>query len=173
MNQVYVIKESADIKEFLNNSRIIMEGKKKDGMYQVELKRRFIPSSFVTQSTSYIFTHQQDLKELNLRIIHLTYLDVARIADSTLPKLNIPCESCAIGKLRAMLVESNLPKEYWGEALLCSTYTRNRSPTEKLITPFQLLFKQKPSLKHLQNFGTVAYVHIQKHSKKKLDPLAI
>lgn len=40
-------------------------------------------------------------------------------------------------KVRTKLIQTNLPKEFWGEAILCSAYELNRCPTNanKGLTP--------------------------------------
>lgn len=66
---------------------------------------------------------------------------------------------------RALILEAELPKDLWGEAILCATYLLNRSPTTALTsnkTPSELFYGKKPNLKYLRTFGSVAYKHIPK-----------
>lgn len=62
-----------------------------------------------------------------------------------------------LDKSRAMILQSKLGKEFWGEAILCATYLLNRSPTEALnnITPAKMFFNKKPSLESFQLFSFV------------------
>ena len=74
--------------------------------------------------------------------------------------------------IRSMLSESQLPKQFWAEALSTATYLRNRSPTKAVIdkTPFEAWNQIKPDVKHLRVFGSICYAHIHKTERKKLDP---
>lgn len=67
-------------------------------------------------------------------------------------------------KARAMILESKLSKETWGEAVLCATYLLNRSSTVALrnVTPAKMYFGTKPNLKYLKVFGSLAYSLIPK-----------
>jgi len=73
--------------------------------------------------------------------------------------------------VRCMLNDSKLPKCFWAEALSTMAYLRNRSPATFLgkKTPFEALYGNKPSIKHLRIFGCVCYSHIPKDERKKLD----
>ena len=52
-----------------------------------------------------------------------------------------------------------------------AAYLRNRSPTSALenMTPHQAWYGRKPGVEHLRVFGSTAYVHISRDSRKKLD----
>jgi hypothetical protein len=80
-----------------------------------------------------------------------------------------------VTKLHSIIIEACLPKWTWGEALLCSTYLYNRTPhsTIKWQTPFQQFYGRIPSIIHLHKFGSVAYKHVPKQLRKKLEPHAI
>ncbi|KAG6446041.1 hypothetical protein O3G_MSEX004231 [Manduca sexta] len=77
-----------------------------------------------------------------------------------------------MNKVRALLLESNLPKELWGEALRCATYQLNRSPTVTLKgnTPANIMFG-KIKLHNLVVFGSKAWV-INLPKRGKLEPKA-
>jgi transposase InsO family protein len=73
-------------------------------------------------------------------------------------------------RVRAMLEDSQLPKQLWAEAAVTSSYIRNRSPTSTRVkTPWELLFNSKPDVSHFKTFGATAYVHIPKQLRRKLD----
>jgi hypothetical protein len=77
-----------------------------------------------------------------------------------------------IETVRAMFLDSCCPKEFWPQAVLHAVYLRNRSPTkangmEK--TPYEIFTGKKPNLKRLHQWGIVAYVHIEKKFRGKLD----
>ena len=76
--------------------------------------------------------------------------------------------------IRPMIYDSKLQKSYWAEAVTTAVYLRNRSPISTLVnmTPFEALFKKKPSVKHLKVFGSECYAHIPKEIRQKLDAKA-
>ena len=73
--------------------------------------------------------------------------------------------------VRSMLVDSKLPPKFWAEALSTAVYLRNRSPTKAVegMTPFEAWMGEKPGVEHLRIFGCVAYAHVAKEERKKLD----
>ena len=72
---------------------------------------------------------------------------------------------------RAMMSHSNLPNQFWAEAVNTSVYICNRCPTSALdgVTPYECLFKQKPDVGNLHVFGCVSYVHIPDGQRTKLE----
>jgi Integrase core domain. len=63
-----------------------------------------------------------------------------------------------INKARALLYDSEVSLEVWGEAVYTTTYVINRSPTRKqAVTPAELWHGKKPDLSRLQIFGTKTY----------------
>lgn len=76
-------------------------------------------------------------------------------------------------KARALIFDSGLEKEMWGEAILVSTYLLNRSPTTALenCTPFEKWYGKPPNLKYLQVFGSIVSAK-ETGYVKKLDPRA-
>jgi hypothetical protein len=76
---------------------------------------------------------------------------------------------------RSMLHSANLPYSFWGEAVVTAAYLCNRSPTRTLIgiTPYECWYGEKPSLAHLRVFGCIAYAHIPKERRTKLDSKSI
>lgn len=76
----------------------------------------------------------------------------------------------AVDAIKVLLNSSNLKNHFWSEALLCHTYVWNRiCHGEQTLTPFELFCGRKPSVKHLQIFGTTAFVGIPKQKRRKLD----
>lgn len=54
-----------------------------------------------------------------------------------------------VGRGRAMIFDSGLPKKFWGEAIQTATYIINRSPTHALenkITPAELWYNKMPNI---------------------------
>jgi len=72
---------------------------------------------------------------------------------------------------RTMLKEKGLPKQFWAEAVACSTYLLNRCPTKsvKNMTPQEALSGYKPSVAHLRIFGCLAYSQVPESKRKKPD----
>lgn len=70
-------------------------------------------------------------------------------------------------KVRTKLIQTNLPKEFWGEAILCSAYELNRCPTNanRGLTPSQKWYN-KNKLSKLRVFGCQAwYVVLPRQNK--------
>ncbi|TYK18672.1 Retrovirus-related Pol polyprotein from transposon TNT 1-94 [Cucumis melo var. makuwa] len=72
---------------------------------------------------------------------------------------------------RSMLKCKKMPKEFWAQAVECTVYLSNRSPTRSLWnkTPQQAWTGRKPSIGHLRVFGCMAYAHIPDQKRSKLD----
>jgi len=71
-----------------------------------------------------------------------------------------------------MLSDSKLGKCFWAEALSTAVYIKNRTPTSSLrrkITPYEAYYSKKPDISHLKIFGSVAFAHIPKDERAKLD----
>ncbi|KAK8933850.1 hypothetical protein KSP39_PZI015291 [Platanthera zijinensis] len=73
-------------------------------------------------------------------------------------------------KMRAMLQHHNLPQELWAEAVKTAIYILNRSPTKAVpgATPYEVWKKRKPNVQHLRTFGCLAFRHIPKENRNKL-----
>src|ERR1700677_1402278 len=77
--------------------------------------------------------------------------------------------------MRAMLIDSKLPKFLWAEAVLHAAYVRNRAMTTALTgkTPYEAMFHTKPDISHLRPFGSDVYVLDESQPRSKLDPLKL
>ncbi|XP_071715107.1 uncharacterized protein [Rutidosis leptorrhynchoides] len=79
---------------------------------------------------------------------------------------------------RALMIESNVPRSFWPEALATATYLVNRLPTRalELKNPLEALtkFYKPPSNLTLRPriFGCTVFVHIPKIERTKLDACA-
>jgi hypothetical protein len=69
-----------------------------------------------------------------------------------------------------MLEEKRMPKFYWAEAARTAVYIQNWIGDKVLA--YEQYFGRKPNLRHLRVFGSIAYVHIPKEKRKKLDAKA-
>jgi hypothetical protein len=81
---------------------------------------------------------------------------------------------------RAMLIASKLPSLYYADAQQCAVYIHNRTVhTKDDKTPFEHIFKRKPSVKHLVPFGCHGYLYIKKEHRDrplklgKIEPVAV
>ncbi|KAM2707578.1 hypothetical protein EV1_036542 [Malus domestica] len=80
---------------------------------------------------------------------------------------------------RALLIGASVPKRFWPEAVTYAVYVINRMPSRvvEFRTPLQVLTEHVPvvSTNTLtpRVFGCVAYVHIHKIHRSKLDPCAL
>jgi hypothetical protein len=74
-------------------------------------------------------------------------------------------------KTRALLEESHLGKEFWGEAVLTVNYTRTVS-TVHGKTPLEVLTGKRPKVDNLRVFGVKAFVHVPNQKRKKLDAVS-
>ena len=75
----------------------------------------------------------------------------------------------------SILHAKDLPKRLWAEAINTVVYILNRTINHQLgnVTPYEKYFKEKPSVQHLQVFGSLAWVFVNKHVRSKLDPKSI
>ena len=72
---------------------------------------------------------------------------------------------------RSMMKEKHLSNEHWGDAVTCSVYILNRSPTKSVKdrVPQQAWSGKCSSISHLRIFGCVAYAHVLEKMRIKLD----
>ena len=75
---------------------------------------------------------------------------------------------------RSLLHHAKLDKCFWAEAAMTAIYIKNRLPSPKIQdkTPFEIMYKSKPSVKHMRVFGCRAYVLTPKEKRLKWDPKA-
>ena len=81
---------------------------------------------------------------------------------------------------RALLFQGNALKSYWGEAVLTTTYLKNRIPSRVLDnkSPLEVLKSFYPHSRTSNGltprvFGCIAFVHVHSQHRDKLDPRAI
>nr|ABA98024.2 retrotransposon protein, putative, Ty1-copia subclass [Oryza sativa Japonica Group] len=76
--------------------------------------------------------------------------------------------------VNAMLDTAELPKAWWGEALLTSSHVLNRVPNRnKDKTPYEIWIGRKPSLSYLRTWGCLAKVNVPITKKRKLGPKTV
>lgn len=75
---------------------------------------------------------------------------------------------------RCMLYDADMNIKFWAEAVNNANYIQNRlSSAAVRVTPYELWFGKSPNLSHVHVFGAVAYVHINKQKRRKLDEVAV
>jgi hypothetical protein len=63
-------------------------------------------------------------------------------------------------KARYMLLDSNLPMQFWAEAICIAYYLHQRMPNSSLanyMLPFEALTGTKPKVHYLRYFGCTLY----------------
>lgn len=70
-----------------------------------------------------------------------------------------------------MLLQADLGKQYWVEAVETANYTLNRLPSSAIDgqIPFTLWTGHKPSLAHVRVFGSPAYAYVPDSQRAKFD----
>jgi hypothetical protein len=76
---------------------------------------------------------------------------------------------------RSMLKTKQLGNEFWAEAVHTAVYTLNRCPTRVVLdlTLKEAWSRYKPNVAHMRIFGCIAYAHVPKEKRKKLDDKSI
>lgn len=75
---------------------------------------------------------------------------------------------------KSWLHAKHLPNELWAACMDCAAYVINRMPLSpnNMRSPYELIFKSKPNVKHFKVFGSICYVHIPDSQRSKLDAKA-
>jgi hypothetical protein len=72
-------------------------------------------------------------------------------------------------------MQRTYPKPYGRRAgMTCATYVINRVPLSpiNMKSLYELMFEEKPSVKHFKVFGSICYVHVPDAKRTKLDAKA-
>ena len=74
-------------------------------------------------------------------------------------------------RVRSMLSQAKLSKSYWAEAMYMAIYLINRSPSMPLKgdVPQRVWAGKDISYQHLRVFECLAYMHVAKDQRSKLD----
>ena len=72
--------------------------------------------------------------------------------------------------VHSMIFFKNVKLMFWGDAVKCVAYLRNRSPSNALDnkTPHEMWFGHLPSVRHLRVFGSTCYALIPKGKETSL-----
>src|SRR5437762_2331306 len=92
----------------------------------------------------------------NSGIQHDTTPSYSSSSNGTAERLNCTLFDMA----RPMMIKSKLSSSFWAEAINTANKIRNRLPTKSLpnyTTPHEAWFGNKPSIKHLRQFGCIAF----------------
>ena len=75
---------------------------------------------------------------------------------------------------KSMMHAAGLSYGFWQEAITTAVHVRNRAPKRafKWRTSFEVLTGTKPDVSRLRVFGCLAYRHIHKDDRRKLEPNA-
>jgi hypothetical protein len=75
---------------------------------------------------------------------------------------------------RCLLYEKKLPLNFWAEAVNTASYLINRMASRVLAykTPYELWYGFKPTIDHLNMFGSICYVLKPEVRRRKLDQKA-
>ena len=76
----------------------------------------------------------------------------------------------------AMLMTGKLPPSMWGDAILTKNYIMNRTmarQNEKEKSPIEILTNKIPNMSRMSTFGAIAYAHVPKEIRRKLDKTAL
>jgi transposase InsO family protein len=77
-------------------------------------------------------------------------------------------------KVRTLLIGAQLPKQFWGEALLTATLLNNISPLRRAdITPYERWHGKEADYSNLRVFGSLAYTYVTPTHPKRLELTAV
>ena len=76
-----------------------------------------------------------------------------------------------INMVRSMLLEKQVPKNFWPETVNWTAHVLNRSPIlgMKDMTPEEAWSGVKPNVDYFRVFGCIGHVHVSDNKRKKLD----
>lgn len=76
-----------------------------------------------------------------------------------------------LNMVRSMLSEKEMPRMFWPEAVKWTTFVLNRCPTVAVqdMTPQEAWSGEKPSVDFFRVFGCMAYAHVPKAKRTKLE----
>lgn len=77
-------------------------------------------------------------------------------------------------RARCLLINAQLRKHYWAEAVSTGSYINNRRPTSALAfsTPEKMCGGKKPNINHMKILSCEAMVHVPKEKAEKWDSKA-
>ena len=142
----------------------------------LEATRRFISdaqsethlrmTTFLTDNGSEYVNKEMEFFMIQKNIKHQRTVPYSPQQNGFAERQNLTIMSMA----RCVLIESNLPYEYWNFAVQYAVYTLNRLPTKSIQwkTPYEIWMKRKPDAGYLRPFGCLAYANIDKSLRSYL-----
>jgi transposase InsO family protein len=93
------------------------------------------------------------------------------------PQQNVRAERLnrtLMDKARALLLQHNMPHEFWGYAVDTACYLKNCTAGEgETTTSYEIFHTKKPDLTTLRVFGCLAYVRVPEEQRGNQDARAI
>lgn len=74
---------------------------------------------------------------------------------------------------RTMLIDADLDKKFWEQAVATAVHIQNRSPKNGLTPYYELWNNEAPDLSHFRIFGSKALVHVKKNKRSKMDKVSV
>ena len=154
---VYLLKEKREVLKYFKLWKAVAEkqSEKKLKIFRTDRGGEYLSTEFKT------FLSEEG-------IVHQTTTAGTPQQNGVAERLNRTLQE----KARSMMVSSGVSGRFWGEAVMCACYLRNRSPSRVLTeekTPEQMWSGWKPSVAHLKVFGCKCYVWIPEKDRKKMD----
>ncbi|XP_071740533.1 uncharacterized protein [Rutidosis leptorrhynchoides] len=174
-NCLYVPSLSHKLLSDIKIGKIVGRGTERDGLYYVDevTQDGIIMRAHGTSNRQAWLWHRR-LGHPSAGIIHQTTCPHTPQQNGVSERKN----RILLEITRALMIESNVPRSFWPEALATTTYLVNRLPTRalELKNPLETLakFYKLPSNLTLKPriFGCTVFIHIQKGERTKLDPCA-
>uniref|UniRef100_A0A2N9GF06 Integrase catalytic domain-containing protein n=1 Tax=Fagus sylvatica TaxID=28930 RepID=A0A2N9GF06_FAGSY len=164
----------------LKTKRMIGGGFVKDGLYYFQPSSTSIPSALHSTNSPYQWhcrlghpssiVHSSNF--LSLEVLYIKHLVFRTPQQNGIAeRKNGPILAIA----RALMLQMNVPKLFWADAVLTAAYLLNRMPSRILKgkSPFEMFFPGKnPFSVPPRVFGCVSFVHNHSLNRDKLDPRA-
>jgi hypothetical protein len=157
--QVYFLKFKSEVSKFINEYIKYAENKfeKKVKVIRSDNGREYITKEL-----------QRSLTEMGIKVQYTAPYSAFR--NGVAERKNRTLMEAA----RCMLIDAEMKKKYWAEAVNTACYLQNILPSKAVYkTPFELWNRRKPDVKHLHIFGCKGYAHLPKEKRRKLDEKAI
>lgn len=68
---------------------------------------------------------------------------------------------------RCLLDEAKVHRSFWPEVICAAAYLKNRilANTVEKLTPYEIFFEKKPSVKHLRLYGSRVFVRVPEQKR--------
>jgi len=155
--------------------------KQKSGDEVLDAMKRFVidaqsethlrMKTFLSDNGSEYVNTQMELFMLQKNVKHQRTVPYSPQQNGFAERQNLTIMSMA----RCVLIESNLPYQYWDFAVRYAVWTLNRLPTKSIHwkTPYELWMKRKPDASYLRPFGCIAYANVDKSLRSSLEPTSV